>query len=68
MNRKEVAAILEEIALLLELSGENPFKARSYENVARQILQSAEDVTDLVKAKRLRELKGVGEAIEQKIT
>ena len=68
MNRKEVAVILEEIALLLELSGENPFKARSYENVARQILQSAEDVTDLVKAKRLRELKGVGEAIEQKIT
>jgi len=68
MNRKEVAAILEEIALLLELSGENPFKARAYINVARQILQSEADIALLVKEKRLRELKGVGEALEQKIT
>lgn len=68
MNRKEVAAILEEIALLLELSGENPFKARSYSNVARQILQSENDIAQLVEEKRLRELKGVGDALEQKIT
>lgn len=68
MNRKEVAAVLDEIALLLELSGENPFKARSYANVARQIVQTDADIAELVKANRLRELKGVGEALEQKIT
>ncbi|HOF39688.1 MAG TPA: DNA polymerase/3'-5' exonuclease PolX [Candidatus Hydrogenedentes bacterium] len=68
MTRKEIAAVLEEIAVLLELSGENPFKSRSYSNVARQILQSGDDINQLVKEKRLRELKGVGDALEQKIT
>ena len=67
MNNKEIAAVLEEIAVLLELSGENPFKARSYANVARQIEQCEEDVATLARENRLREIKGVGEALEQKI-
>ncbi|MCC6486105.1 MAG: DNA polymerase/3'-5' exonuclease PolX [Candidatus Hydrogenedentes bacterium] len=67
MNKKDVAKILEEIALLLELSGENPFKSRSYENVARALEQHEEDVETLVREKRLREIKGVGDALEQKI-
>ncbi|HIJ64411.1 MAG TPA: DNA polymerase/3'-5' exonuclease PolX [Candidatus Hydrogenedentes bacterium] len=67
MTKKEVAGVLEEIAVLLELVGENPFKARSYANVARTIQQSEEDIATLVNEKRLRELKGVGETLEQKI-
>lgn len=67
MNKKEVAGVLEEIAVLLDLSGENPFKARSYTNVARQIEQLDEDINTVVAEKRLREIKGVGEALEQKI-
>ncbi len=67
MNKKDVAKILEEIAILLELSGENPFKSRSYENVARALEQHEEDIETLVKEKRLREIKGVGDALEQKI-
>jgi len=38
MEKKEVAAILEEIAFLLELAGENPFKVRAYEAGARAVL------------------------------
>ena len=68
MTTKEVAAILEEIAILLELAGENPFKARSYTSVARNLEQHGEDVETLVREKRLREVKGVGDAIEEKIT
>ena len=49
MTCKEIAAVLEEIAVLLELSGENPFKSRSYTNVARQILQSSEDIAALAR-------------------
>ena len=67
MNKKEVAAALEEIARLMELQGENPFKTRSYTNVARTIEQLQEDLGAMVAEKRLRELKGVGEALEQKI-
>ncbi|MBX7259543.1 MAG: hypothetical protein K1Y02_24495, partial [Candidatus Hydrogenedentes bacterium] len=68
MNKKEVAAVLEDIAILLELSGENPFKSRSYENVARALEQHEDDIETLVREKRLREIKGVGEALEDKIT
>lgn len=68
MDKKTVAAVLEEIAILLELSGENPFKSRSYTIVARQITSLTEDINQLVEEKRLREIKGVGDALEQKIT
>ena len=67
MTKKEVCAILEEIAMLLELAGENPFKARSYVNVARELEKNEADLDVLVREQRLREIKGVGEALEQKI-
>ena len=67
MNNKEVAAVLEEIAVLLELAGENPFKARSYTNAARTLEQLDEDIETVVREGRLRAIKGVGEALEKKI-
>lgn len=67
MTKHEVIKILEEIAVLLELCGENPFKARSYSNAARQIAQFEGDLVVLAQEKRLRELKGIGQAIEQKL-
>lgn len=68
MDKKSVVTILNEIAVLLELAGENPFKSRSYTNVARQLEQIDEDIETLVEEKRLREIKGVGDALEEKIT
>lgn len=68
MDKKTVVTVLEEIALLLDLSGENPFKSRSYANVARQVEQTDEDIQTLVDEGRLREIKGVGDALEEKIT
>ena len=35
MDNHAIAETLEEIATLLELSGENPFKVRAYANGAR---------------------------------
>jgi DNA polymerase (family X) len=67
IDTKAVVKILEEIAVLLELSGENPFKSRTYTTVARNLEQHGEDVNMLVKEDRLREVKGVGDALEQKI-
>jgi DNA polymerase (family 10) len=68
MDKKKVAEVLEEIGALLELRGENPFKSRAYTNAARAIRGLQEDIGELVKTRRLREIKGVGEAIQQKIT
>lgn len=66
-TNQEVAKVLEEIAVLLELSGENPFKARSYTTVARAIDHGDFDLATLAQEKRLREIKGVGDAIESKL-
>lgn len=35
MEKQQVADVLNEIAVLLELKGENPFKSRAYVNAAR---------------------------------
>ncbi len=68
MDKEKVAAILVEIGTLLELKGENPFKTRAYANGARIIESLSEPLAKLVEEKRLGEIKGIGEALEQKIT
>jgi len=68
MDKEQVAGILVEIGVLLELKGENPFKTRAYSNGARVIEGLSEPLAKLVAEKRLGEIKGIGEALEQKIT
>ena len=68
MDKDKVAEILVEIGVLLELKGENPFKTRAYANGARTIEALNEPLAKLVAEKRLGEIKGIGEALEQKIT
>src|SRR5277367_6346698 len=68
MEKDKVAEILAEIGTLLELKGENPFKTRAYANAARTIESLNEPLAKLVAEKRLGEIKGIGEALEQKIT
>ncbi|MCR4393315.1 MAG: DNA polymerase/3'-5' exonuclease PolX [Dehalococcoidales bacterium] len=68
MNNAEIVKILQDIADLLELKGENVFKVRAYQKAARSIEFLSEDVEKLVRENRLREVPGIGEAIEKKIT
>ncbi len=68
MDKSEVAAILEEIAVLLELQGENPFRANSYAKAGRTIAQLETNLADLVKAGTLEEVPGIGETLRDKIT
>jgi DNA polymerase (family 10) len=68
MDKDRVAEVLVEIGTLLELKGENPFKTRAYANAARTIESLNEPLAKLVAEKRLGEIKGIGEALEQKIT
>ncbi len=66
MNLKALPSIFEEIAGLLEIKGENPFKIRAYRNAAR-VLSQIEDLEAIVRAKKLKEIDGIGEAISKKI-
>jgi DNA polymerase (family 10) len=68
MDKKQVIQILEEIGVLLELKGENQFKTRAYANAARALEGVTEDIAELIAANRLREVRGIGEAIGAKIT
>src|ERR1700690_2096386 len=68
MDKAQVAEILLEIGTLLELKGENPFKTRAYQNAARIIENLSEPLTQIVAEKKLGQIKGIGEALEQKIT
>ena len=68
MNNKEIARVITDIADLLELKGENVFKIRAYQKVVRAIEYLPVEVEQLVKEDRLKEIPGVGEAINQKIT
>ena len=69
MTKNEIADVLDEIAVLLELKGENPFKIRAYTTGARAVeaLEQA-DLERLVAAGELQTVKGIGEALAQKIT
>src|ERR1700748_3496495 len=68
MTKSEITDILEEIAVLLELKGENPFKARAYTHGARALGAYEGDIATLVAENRLGEIAGIGDALQQKIT
>ncbi len=68
MDKAKIAEILVEIGVLLELKGENPFKTRAYSNAARVLENLGEPLEKVISEKRLGEIKGIGEALEQKIT
>lgn len=68
LDNKEVSAILREVALLLELKGENPFKARAYSNAARSVEILEKDLGTIIREGRLKEIKGIGDTMAQHIT
>ncbi|ABR49305.1 PHP C-terminal domain protein [Alkaliphilus metalliredigens QYMF] len=68
MDKKEIANILEEIGMLLELKGENPFKVRAYYNGARALELLEEDIEELVNSGEIHKVKGIGKALAEKIT
>ena len=68
MTKREIAAVLEEIAFLLELKGENPFKSKAYSAGARVIESLPEEPAVLVQKGILRNVKGIGEGLAGAVT
>jgi DNA polymerase (family 10) len=66
MQQKSITRTLEDIAMLLEIKGDNPFKTRAYYNAAKT-LSGIINLDELIKEKRLKEIKGIGEALSKKI-
>ncbi len=68
MTQSNVVAALEEIAILLELRGENEFRYRAYSNAARTIAQLDADFAALVTSGQLSTVRGLGAALAEKVT
>jgi DNA polymerase (family X) len=66
-SNTEYAAKLEAFATLLELAGANSYSVRAYRRAADLIRESPVHVADLVRSGRIRELRGVGPAIEARL-
>lgn len=67
MTREILAETLEEIALLLELKGENPFKIRAYRTGAETVMQFPGDIVAKARENDLKGIKGIGDALQQKL-
>src|SRR5690349_1968653 len=60
--------MLNRVADLLEIKGENFFKIRAYREAVRQLDNLTDEVEDLIQQGTLKDVPGIGPAIEQKIT
>ncbi|MCE5318049.1 MAG: DNA polymerase/3'-5' exonuclease PolX [Parachlamydia sp.] len=67
LDKQQIANIFEEIALLLEIQGENPFKVRAYRNAARTLLNLDENLVKVIREGRLTDLEGIGKDLAEKI-
>jgi len=63
----DIARIFDDIADVLELKDENPFRIRSYRRAARVIHDMPEDAKTLVAEGRITEVRGIGKGLAEKI-
>ena len=68
VHNEDIAAILDEIADLLEIEGDNPFRIRAYRNGARTLRELGRDVRTLLgQGMDLTRLTGIGKNLAAKI-
>src|SRR6185436_3233735 len=67
ISKDQVADTLEDIAMMLELKGENPFKIRAYRNAARAIETFTGNLRKAAEAENFSDIEGIGDAIAEKI-
>lgn len=66
-RNEEVARLLENIAELLMLKDENPYRIRAYTTAAQNIRALSEDIEEIARQGRLDDIPGIGEALAAKI-
>lgn len=68
IHNNDIAAIFEEIADLLEIKGDNPFRVRAYRMAALALRDLGFEVADLIqRGEKLPRIKGIGEDLAKKI-
>ncbi len=67
MTNSDVADILEHIADILELTGENRFKYLAYRKAAGVVESLPQDINEIADAKKLEKLPGIGAHIAERL-
>ena len=60
--------VLEQVGVLLELKGANPFRVRSYQNASRTLGGLEDDLWTVTSEEKLTDVKGIGKGIAGLIT
>ena len=68
IEKQQVAALLDQMAQLMELDGANPFEVRAYQNASRAIAGLEGDITELVARGALTGVPGLGKTLITRIT
>lgn len=67
MKKLEIARIFNEIADMLELNGDNPFRIRAYRKAALNIESLSEDLEEVARQNKLEDIPGIGADLALKI-
>lgn len=67
MTKEEIGDVLESIAQLLDLKGENPFKIRAYTQAARALELYTGDLKQAAERHELDRIEGIGKSVAEKI-
>ena len=67
MDKAQIIGILKDIAVFLELKGENSFKIRAYQSGARALERLEENFDTILQEGKIASLQGIGQALALKI-
>ena len=67
-SKSNVVLVMEQVGVLLQLKGANPFRVRSYQNASRTLGSLEEDLWIVTSEGRLTDVKGIGKGIAGLIT
>ena len=67
MDKAQIIGILKDIAVFLELKGENSFKIRAYQSGARALERLEDNFDTIVEDGKIASLQGIGQALALKI-
>lgn len=67
MDKREISKIFEDIALMLEIKGDNPFKIKAYLNGARILKILEGNIENYIIDGKIEGVKGIGDALSAKI-
>ncbi len=64
VTKTQLVNVLEQVGVLLELTGANGFRVRAYQNGSRTLASMEEDLFSVVSENRITEVNGIGNGNE----